>query len=71
MAWAIWSILQGEWNFPNLLLSRRELKDSARLFDLRRDLPGGEEVGGESHEWGRTRRGRGGGPARPSPSCFV
>jgi len=52
-------------------LSRRELKDSARLFDLRRGLPGGEEVGGESHRWGRTRRGRGGGPARPSPSCFV
>jgi len=50
-------------------LSRRELKDSAR-FDLRRGLPGGEEVG-ESHGWGRTRRGRGGGPARPSPSCFV
>ena len=36
MARAIWSILQGEWHFPNLLLSRRELKDSARLFDLRR-----------------------------------
>jgi len=33
---AIWSILQGEWHFPNLLLSRRELKDPARLFDLRR-----------------------------------
>ena len=29
-------ILQGEWHFPNLLLSRRELKDSARLFVLRR-----------------------------------
>ena len=36
MARAIWSILQGEWHLPNLLLSRRELKDSARLFDLRR-----------------------------------
>jgi len=52
-------------------LSGRELRDSARLLDLRRDLPGGKEVGGESHGWGRTRRGRGGGPARPSPSCFV
>jgi len=54
-------------------LSGRESKDSARLFDLRRGLPGGEEVGeeGGSHGWGRTRRGRGGGPARPSPSCFV
>jgi len=28
-------------------LSGRELKDSARLFDLRRGLPGGEEVGEE------------------------
>jgi hypothetical protein len=33
-------------------LSRRELKDSARLFDLRRDLPGGEEVGEEGRATG-------------------
>ncbi len=52
MARAIWSILQGEWHFPNLLLSRRELKDSARLFDLRRDLPGGEEVEEEGRATG-------------------
>jgi hypothetical protein len=54
-------------------LSRRELKDWVGLFDLRRGLPGGEEVGeeGRATGWGRTRRGRGGGPARPSPSCFV
>ena len=52
MARAIWSILQGEWHFPNLLLSRRELKDSARLFDLRRGLPGGEEVGEEGRDKG-------------------
>ena len=38
-------------------LSGRELKDSARLFDLRRGLPGGDEVGEESHGWGRTREG--------------
>ena len=53
MTRAIWSILQGEWHFPNLL-SRRELEDSARLFDIRRDqnsLGGRRE--GESHGWGR------------------
>ena len=33
-------------------LSRMELKDSARLFDLRRDLPGGEEVGEEGRATG-------------------
>ena len=33
-------------------LSRRELKDSARLFDLRRGLPGGEEVGEEGRDTG-------------------
>ncbi|EHP71034.1 hypothetical protein MetMK1DRAFT_00015380 [Metallosphaera yellowstonensis MK1] len=33
-------------------LSRRELKDSARLFDLRRDLPGGKEVGEEGRATG-------------------
>jgi hypothetical protein len=32
-------------------LSRRELKDSAR-FDLRRGLPGGEEVGEEGRATG-------------------
>ena len=34
------------------LLPRRELKDSARLLDLRRDLPGGEEVGEEGRATG-------------------
>ena len=38
-----WAVLQG----ALAELSGRELKDSARLFDLRRDLPGGEEVGEE------------------------
>ena len=33
-------------------LSGRELKDSARLFDLRRGLPGGEEVGEEGRATG-------------------
>jgi hypothetical protein len=26
-----------KWHFPNILLARRELKDSAKLFDLNRD----------------------------------
>ena len=33
-------------------LSGRELKDSARLFNLRRGLPGGEEVGEEGRATG-------------------
>ena len=40
-------------------LSRRELKDSARLFDLRRGLPGGEEVGEEGRATGRDGLGEG------------